>query len=246
MSWNFKETELPLIIAPPFWLTWWFKLLGLILIISIIGIIIYIKIHNLLEIERLRTKIASDLHDEVGSSLAKISLNSSLLAYEKNEKRISERIGKLSELSNEVVSSMNDVVWSIDARNDKLIDLIDFMKNFATTYASEKEIEINFSTMNYKPNLKVPLKFRQNIYLIFKEAVNNAVKYSQSKIFDIEISFLKNEFFFQLADNGIGIQTVKRKGNGMRNMKMRSESLKAHLYFINENGLTIKFKAKIK
>lgn len=226
-------------ILPPFWMQWWFAALIVIAILGVISFIVYIRFRNILEIEKLRTKIASDLHDEVGSSISKISITANLLKYETERKRIESRLDKLNELSNEIVNSMNDVVWSIDSRNDSANDLIDYMKNFAITFAAEKDIEINFDTENLKPHFNIPLNFRQNIYMIFKETVNNAIKYSGSGMFDICIKFDGNIFSFRITDHGRGFGDNRRQGHGLQNIKMRADSLNAKLLIIEENGVTI-------
>lgn len=233
-------------ILPPFWMQWWFIVLIVVLILGVISFIVYIRFRSILQIEKLRTKIASDLHDEVGSSVSKISIIANLLKYESERTRLESKLDKLNVLSNEIVNSMNDVVWSIDARNDSVNDLIDYMKNFAITFAAEKDIEINFDTENLKPHFKIPLNYRQNIYMIFKETVNNAIKYSGSGMFDICIKFDGHTFGFRITDHGSGFGENKGRGHGLQNIKMRADSIKAKLLIIEENGITINLIVKIR
>jgi len=239
-------TSLIINIIPLFWQTWQFKIIPPLLLALIIGIIVFIKIRSMLEMERLRVKIASDLHDDVGASLSKISMTAGLLAYESDKNKIKKSADKLISISQEVISTMGDVVWSIDARNDRAADLIDRMKSFMLSQTEDKRIEVNFKTYCNTPDKKIPINTRQNIYLIFKEALNNAVKYSNSEEFDLEITMQKNRFGFILADNGRGLpQEIKRKGNGLKNMKMRAEKIGGKIKFLNEKGLTISFSVKI-
>jgi ligand-binding sensor domain-containing protein/two-component sensor histidine kinase len=243
--WNETGTKLSITILPPFWMTWWFRTLSVLLIIGIIATIIFIKINELLRVEKLRIKIASDLHDDVGASLTKITMNAGLLDYETEQSKIKIRTQNLIDLSQNVISTMSDIVWSIDARNDTIGDMIDRMKNFSLNLASEKGIEVNFNIVSPNPNRKVNINKRQNFYLIYKEAFHNAVKYAETSAIDVKISALKNELNFELADNGIGLpKENRRKGNGIRNMKMRAERINADLIFLNENGLTIRLNVK--
>lgn len=243
--WNETGTRLSITVLPPFWMTWWFRTLSVLLIIGIIATIIFIKVNELLRVEKLRIKIASDLHDDVGASLTKITMNAGLLDYETEESKIKNRTQNLIELSQNVISTMSDIVWSIDARNDTIGDMIDRMKNFSLNLASEKGIEVNFNIVSPNPNRKVNINKRQNFYLIYKEAFHNAVKYAETSSIDVKISSLKNELNFELADNGIGLpKENRRKGNGIRNMKMRAERINADLKFLNENGLTIRLNVK--
>ncbi len=245
--WKGKGTALAIHISPPFWQTWQFKIIPPAIIAAIVALFIFIKIRNIIEIERLRVKIASDLHDDVGASLSKISMIAGLLEYESDKLNMTKSVKKLVNISREIISTMSDIVWSIDARNDTISDLIDRMKNFALTQSAEKNIEVNIKTKCSSPNKKIRINVKQNIYLIFKEAVNNAVKYSGSKEFDLKIEFSNKHFEFIFRDNGSGLpENANRKGNGLRNMKMRAAKIKGNLKLIRENGLTISLKAKCK
>jgi len=238
--WNEKGTELSIIVLPPFWVTWWFVTIVFLIVVGIIFFGIYLKAQSIIKVERLRTKIASDLHDDVGSSLTKISMNASMLNYDVEPEKIKNRIANLSALSQEAISMMSDIVWSIDARNDSLQDLIDRMKNFAFNHVAEKEIDINFDANCNVNSKKLKINIRQNLYLIFKEALNNAVKYSESKRIDVSILANNEGLTLLLIDNGIGLKKHDvNKGNGFRNMKMRAERIKAQLNFIDENGLSV-------
>ncbi len=233
-------------IEPLFWQTWQFKIIPPLLLALIIGFFIFIKIRSMIAMERLRVKIASDLHDEVGASLSKISLNAGMLPYETKPAAVKSRGEKLISLSQEVISTMSDIVWSIDARNDKSVNLIDRMKNFALGFAEEKQIELNIKISCSFPNKKIGIEFRQNVYLIFKEAFNNAVKYSGSSKFDFEVLFEGKKFELTLSDNGRGLPVDSEfRGNGLRNMKMRAERINADLQFINSKGLTVRLLAEV-
>ncbi len=243
--WNEKGIELNIVVLPPFWLSWWFSTFVVLFIVGIISLIIYLKMRALIKVERLRTKIASDLHDDVGASLTKISMNASLLNYETEPSGIQKRVKSLNRLSQEVISMMSDIVWSIDARNDTMQDLIDRMKNITFNLVDEKDIDVNFISDCTINNQKLKINIRQNIYLIFKEAFHNAVKYSNSKKIDISITASKHGFKFVLVDYGIGLKSKNNKhNNGLRNMKMRAERINGEFSLINENGLTVLFTIK--
>jgi len=227
-------------IKKPFWETWWFLLIIIISISSIIALINNYRVNRLLEIERLRTKIASDLHDEVGSLLTQISISANMINYDSEMDKIKNRGNLIRSKSHEIMSAMSDVIWSIDARNDKLENLIDRMQDFASTLLSEKEIVLHFnkSIANSKKELKID--FRQNIFLIFKEAINNSVKYSDCSEIKVNIAYNLKNFKIEISDNGKGLDLTKQyKGNGLKNMKMRAEKIKAKIEFKINNGLTI-------
>jgi len=144
--WNPIPAALNITITAPFWKTVWFKILVGVFILSIIGFLIWFKISHLLQIERLRLKIARDLHDEIGSTLTKLSMNAGLLEYEKEEEKIITRSKRLQSISREVIGMMSDTVWSIDTRNDHLEDLVDRMRNHVANLRIDTNIEFIFNS----------------------------------------------------------------------------------------------------
>ena len=227
-------------IHPAWWETWWFRLLFISFISSLLWLAFQYRLNYLLKLERLRTKIASDLHDEVGSLLTQISVNADSISYTKDEDKRKEKSSFIRAKSSELINMMSDVIWSIDSRNDNLDSLIDRIHNFAQNFLEQKNISLNFST-NIK-NLQKPLKidFRQNVMLIAKEAINNAVKYSNCSQIDVVINYTNEKFELTISDNGKGfdIDNVKR-GNGLNNIKMRADSSGAKIKFKSENGFSI-------
>ncbi len=233
--------SLSFVINPAWWETWWFRLA----VISTLGFLLWLafqyRLNYLLKLERLRTKIASDLHDEVGSLLTQISVNADSLSYTRDEDKRKEKSSFIRAKSSEVINMMSDVIWSIDSRNDNLDSLIDRIHNFAQNFLDQKNISLNFST-NIK-NLQKPLKidFRQNVMLIAKEAINNAVKYSNCSQIDVFINYNNDLFEMTISDNGKGFDLENvNKGNGLKNMKMRSDAIGAKIEFNNDNGFSIK------
>ncbi len=242
--WGKENMALAIVVNPPFWMTWWFILLMIILIASVILAVYNYRVNRLLEMERLRTKIASDLHDEVGSLLTQISISADLIKYDSDISKIKGRGGLIRNKSREIMSAMSDVIWSIDARNDKLENLIDRMQDFASSLISDKDILLSFNKNIADYNKILKVDFRQNVFLIFKEAINNAVKYSECDKIFVRITYSSKEFTMEISDNGIGLDlNAPGKGNGLKNMKMRAEKIGAELELINKKGLTILLKS---
>ncbi|MCB9248214.1 MAG: ATP-binding protein [Ignavibacteriales bacterium] len=221
-----EPVSLAFIINPAWWETWWFRLLFISFISGLLWLAFQYRLNYLLKLERLRTKIASDLHDEVGSLLTQISVNADSLSYIEDSEKIKEKGSFIRSKSTEVINMMSDVIWSIDSRNDNLESLVDRIQNFAQSFLEQKDIALNFSNdiQNLQKTLKID--FRQNIMLIAKEAINNAVKYSDCSKIDIVMNYKNDKFELQISDNGKGfdMQNVK-KGNGLKNMKMRAKSI---------------------
>ncbi len=244
--WSSHIKTLAIIVDPPFYNTLWFYAA----LLTIIGLISYrfynVKVQKKLEMERLRLKLASDLHDEVGSSLTQIAMNADLINYESDINKIKTKSELIRHKSGEMINVMNDVIWSIDSRNDKLESLIERIKQTANQIASSKEILTKFKIEIQNPNKKLNVDFRQNVFLIIKEAVNNSVKYSEATLIKISFSEKDETLYVSISDNGGGLpEELKTSGNGIKNIKHRTEKINGKIEFINQSGLTIKFEAKI-
>ncbi|MCB9258573.1 MAG: hypothetical protein H6612_04395 [Ignavibacteriales bacterium] len=236
-----EPISLAFTINPAWWETWWFRLS----VISAIGFLLWLafqyRLNYLLKLERLRTKIASDLHDEVGSLLTQISINVDSLTYTKDEEKRKEKSNFIRGKSKEVINMMSDVIWSIDSRNDNMESLIDRIHNFAQNFIAQKNIVLNFSSDVEDKYKALKIDFRQNVMMIAKEAINNAVKYSGCSKIDVNIISKNNHFELSVKDNGKGfdIENVDR-GNGLNNMTMRAELISAELEIKNKNGCLVK------
>lgn len=237
--WSNDFAKLTLIIQPPFWRTWWFIALAILVVGALLYAIHRYRLTQSLKLERLRTKIASDLHDEVGSSLTKISIYSELVQNGTHEKEKANYLQSIGSLSREVVSTMSDIVWSIDNNNDTLNELINRMKDFATEVLEAKGIDFEFLLHKTEGNKILEPIVRQSIYLIFKEAINNVVKHAEATHVKVSITTLPH-FELRIEDNGIGlVEQPAQTGNGLRNMKRRAESIGGTLTFSATSGTTI-------
>jgi signal transduction histidine kinase len=241
--WTTDPKSISLVILPPFWRTTWFIILTISLAAAVIYSIHRYRVAQTLKVERLRNKIASDLHDEVGSSLTRISIYSELL---QNGIEVEERKSYLSgigALSREVVSTMSDIVWSIDNRNDSFGSLIIRMRDFATELLQAKNIELDFKVSGVVGRKILDPALKQNIYLIFKESIHNVVKHSNARKVSIEVSNDGTDFKMIVKDDGRGFHDDNASsGNGMRNMKRRADAINAKFEIVNQSGTTISLK----
>ncbi len=235
-----KPAKISFVINPAWWETWWFRLLIISSISFLIWSLFQYRLNYLLKIERLRTKIASDLHDDVGSLLTQISINADSLNYTSDTNKIKEKSGFIVSKSGEVINLMRDVIWSIDSRNDTFESLVDRIHNFALEFLPQKGIILEFENKitELKKNLKI--NFRQNTMMIAKEAINNSVKYSECNKIKILLEYKSKTFKMIISDNGKGIDLENVKlGNGLKNMQMRANTIGAEIKFKNENGMIV-------
>jgi len=197
------------------------------------------KAKRIKQIQNLRTKISSDLHDDVGSILAGLSMQAELLEISLPEAD-KPKLQLISKLGRTAMRHMRDAVWAMDARKDSMGDLIDRMREVAAESLGAKEISYDFDIVNVKLDKKIRPDYRQNIYLIFKEALTNIIKHSNAT--DVKLNLLndKDSFQMQIIDNGIvETKTYKTTGLGMDNMKMRAKRIAAKIDFKRENGFGV-------
>ncbi|MEX2602102.1 MAG: two-component regulator propeller domain-containing protein [Balneolaceae bacterium] len=229
-------------ILPPFWMQWWFILLILLIIAGTIYLIYnYFRVHRMMEIERMRVQIASDLHDDVGASLTELALQTDFLRTGGDREEVAPALARIGEQSRMIVSAMDDIVWSIDARNDTVGDLTDRMQDHLLRILNPDQISARFDFSGTDPGFQLPVRIKENLYLIFKEAVNNIAKHSDadSVVVTLKLSPAKSDFRFEIRDNGTSSEVQRKSGQGLQNMKMRAERMGATTIIDAENGYRI-------
>jgi len=240
--WSTDTRRVSFTILAPFWQRWWFYGLTT---LGIIGIIVffyhYYRINKMVELERMRVQIASDLHDDVGASLTEIALQTDFLQTSNTGSEVKQMLREIGDQSRKIVSSLDDIVWTIDARNDTIGDLTDRMQDHANKMLNRKDITVTYNFKNLDMDETLPVEERENIYLIFKEAVNNIAKHSNANHVWVEMQYNKNNMDLEVRDDGTTTKSNGRKtGQGLRNMNMRGERIGADVEISNKNGFTVK------
>lgn len=183
---------------------------------------------RLIEVERVRNGIARDLHDDIGSTLSSINILSQLALVEKNG-NTQNYLQRIGDQSARIMEDIGDMVWSINPRNDSMNQVITRMREFATEIFESKGIEYRF-IVKTSEGLSLPSDQRKNLFLIFKETVNNAAKYSQASLVEIDLYQTDQRLVMRVKDNGRGFdEKTGQKGNGLRNLRERAKELNADL-----------------
>jgi two-component system, NarL family, sensor histidine kinase UhpB len=198
------------------------------------------RVRNKLKLQMLRNKIASDLHDDVGSTLSSIAIFSEVA--QQQSKEVIPMLNTISDSARNMLDAMADIVWTINPENDQFEKIILRMRSFAYELLGAKKIDFEFTADENASKLKLPMDVRKNLYLIFKEATNNLVKYSEAKRASFSITRDKNHLTMLIRDNGKGFDAEKESsGNGLKNMKKRAEEIRAKLLIESYagNGTTI-------
>ena len=243
--------EIPFSIRPPLWERWWFIFAIVVLIFGMTTHLISIRVKALLAVERLRTKIAADLHDNIGSGLTEISILSEVSSRQIDQKDVSgakNNLRKISDAARSLVDSMSDIVWLVNPKKDSLYDLMVHLKDSYNDLFTSKGIKFEIDNFSVLQHVHLPMEYRQNLYLLFKEALNNTIKHSRCS----EILFgayLKNKILeMVLYDDGRGFQSGKDyPGHGLHNMRQRCKSIGGKLYVDSspDSGTKITFKGRI-
>ena len=188
-----------------------------------------------LKLQKIRNKIASDLHDDVGSTLNSISVYSEV-AKQKYPAVVDE-LEHIGDAARKIIEVMSDIVWTINPKNDTFENIIDRMSSITYNLLKAKNIEHTFQADEGLNELKCSLESRRNFYLIFKEALNNLVKYSNANRAFISLTNENGLIKLSIRDNGLGFDVLQTsRGNGLLNMKNRAAEMKAHLNIESEKG----------
>jgi len=180
--------------------------------------------------QHIRNKIAQDLHDDIGSTLSSISILSDLALKEKNIEQSNEVVSEIKNNSINLMEKMDDIVWSINPKNDSLENLLLRIKRFGIQLFEAKEIDYTIEFDEHIAQMKLPMDYRQHIYLILKEAINNLVKYSRATKAEIRVSCNNKTLELFVMDNGKGfVPQQSIAGNGILSMKSRAQLMNAEL-----------------
>ena len=198
-------------------------------------------IESRLEVERLRTKISSDLHDDVGTMLSGLSMQAQVMAHKANDKDKRD-LNHISELSRRAMDNMRDTVWAIDSRQDQYENLIDRMRDFAEDTLYANEISYKLETEGLEMEKQILPNVRQQLYLIYKESINNILKHSKATDVMIRFQKSKTHIILTIKDNGVGIPKDRSSGLGLTNIQMRAAKLDGTAHIENENGAKVEIK----
>jgi two-component sensor histidine kinase len=221
-------TEIPILIKPAFWGTKWFVSTLLFLIALVIYYIHKTRVSKLLAVEKLRTRVARDLHDDMGSTLSTINILSAMAKTRMTDDvvKTTEYLSKITDNSQRMMDAMDDIVWSIKPSNDSMQKVVARMREFATNVLEPKDIDLEFIVEEAVFDVKLNMEARRDFFLVFKEAVNNAAKYSRAKHVLIKIALHGKLLTLEVKDDGIGFDVPKADGgNGLGNMQKRADTM---------------------
>ena len=201
------------------------------------------ELQNQKETERIR--IARDMHDEIGAGLTRIVVRSEQIKSHLNvgkelKNGIVESLEKVAEESRTLSHNIGEIIWALNPKNDTLDNLFAYIRNYAYDYLDEVDIACEIKFPENIPAISVSPELRRNVFLIVKEALNNLVKHSKATQANITLQLTENHFSFTVQDNGTGIaDTTETSGNGLGNMKKRTETLGGNFVVKSNKGLCL-------
>ena len=256
-----KSATFSFTVLRPVWQRWWFLISAAIAVSLVIFVVYRRRMENLrrinealseakkaeerlrktreerlAELQRVRTRIATDLHDDIGSSLTQIAVLSEVARKSVSEKKELPvaPLESISAVSNELVEAMADIVWAINPRKDSLRELVFRMRRFASDVLAARDIEFELDAPDAEVQIQLGANIRRELFAIFKECVNNIVRHSGAKNVDIAFGIDAREIVVRIADDGHGFDAERvlsedfspdKGGNGLINMRRRARDL---------------------
>lgn len=231
-----REDQISFSVLPPWYRTWWAYVLYLILVTTVFYSIYKVRINQLLKVERMRTKIASDLHDEVSATLTGISYFAEAVRRDKNKAKKEHFISLIRESAGDAKEKITDIVWSINPDNDDWGMFLSKCRRYASDLLESKDIKYELKIADKIPG-KLPMEIRQHLWMIYKEMLTNAVRHSNASRLDIIMDVDGRYLKLIVQDDGRGFDSKDQNGgNGVSNIKRRAEAINATLEIDSESG----------
>lgn len=210
-------------IRPPYWQTWWFYSLVGVLILSLFYAFYFYRIRQLLRLQKVRNRIASDLHDDIGSTLTNISILTELSKRSKQEPEKAEAyLDRIREEIDVSGQALDDIIWSVNSKNDTMQATAARMRRYAAELFDADNITYELELDTEITNRKISMEQRRDVFLIFKEALNNIHKHAFASNVKISLFMRNNNLWLIITDNGKGFEpTTQTNRNGIKNMTER-------------------------
>lgn len=238
-EWNATPLALEIIVKPPFWKTWWFSTVsGIAFVVLVVALVYYFSTQKLQRelalvrqqeaLERERGRIARDLHDQLGANLMQISLLGEMAETDKDlPEEVESHAEQITATARETAKALDEIVWAVNPSNDTLEGLMTYATKYAQEYFALAGLRYRLEVPRDLPDHAIAPDVRHNVFLAFKEAVNNVVKHAQATEAHVRLRFEAQRFLLEIEDNGRGPAAAAEKSgrNGLRNMRRRLEDV---------------------
>jgi len=237
-----SPAEIDFTVLPPIWKRWWFESLAVVLLAALVFAAHRYRLSQMMSLERMRTAIATDLHDDIGASLSQIAILSEVARVGGNAQGTpGEPLERVATLARELVDSIGDIVWSIRSEPHGMDSLIRRMREFALDVLASQGIDFELQAPPTGENVHLSLQARRQLFLMFKECINNVARHSGCTAVKAELKVVDREIALTVEDNGSGLNAVDKPpgwtgGNGIPGMRRRAESLGGRMQLVLKPG----------
>jgi len=245
-------------ILPPIWQRWWFLTVGVLVVVASTYTLYRYRVRQLIELERVRTRIATDLHDDIGASLSRMAILSEVVKRQDEVKSGTSRrmLTEIADSARGLVDAMSDIVWSIDPQRDDLRSVSTRIRQFASDVLEARGIKWELYLPRELEAVKLKAEQRRQILLIFKEAINNVVRHADCVNVTLSLALEGHALAGEVRDDGRGFQLEGldqfsgngRGGNGLKNMRARVAQLGGKINIASSpgQGTCLTFKVPLK
>jgi hypothetical protein len=226
-------------VLPPFWQNWWFILLCLVVATSALYAVYRYRLGQMLKVERMRTRIAADLHDDIASSLSSVALYSDVIQRDLTNApdHIRATLSRIRDLSREVMESIGLIVWAVDPRRDELTQVFQYFQQYATQLCTAAGVSFLSNLPNDMKSVRLTPDQRRTIFLILKEALNNTLRHSGCSRVTYNCNMNNNMLEMMLRDDGKGFTSGEQQdGHGLQNMRNRASAIGANVQIESSSG----------
>ncbi len=253
--WNTEGAMISFTILPPFWETWWFRSAAIIALVGLVMIAYNYRVRKIQEMERLRLRLASDLHDELASNLNSIAMFGRIVHDETIQRdgdtgQRAVLLDRITDLAQESVHAIREIIWALDPKLETLHDILLRVRDAASAACNAKEIKLHFVVPDRKglPQTNLSPEIRRNISLLMKEVINNAISHSQCMDLFVEPLMEGQTLSVMIRDNGRGFDPLQPyKGKGLKTTRERARELGSELVVHSgaDKGTSVQFSVKI-
>ena len=238
--WNETGATLAITVEPPFWRRPWFMVAGVLVFIAALAGIIYListaklkrqlrALHEKELIEHERARIARDLHDQLGANLTQVTLLGEMAEADKDlPGEVAQHAQQICETARETTHALDEIVWAVNPANDTLEGLANYACKYAQDYFALAGVSYRAELPPALPPMPIPPEVRHNVFLAFKEAVNNVVKHAHATEARVKLQLEPEQFILRITDNGRGLGDLsgKQLRNGLKNMRKRLDDVR--------------------
>ena len=246
--WSRHAVQASFEILPSVWARWWFITLAVAAVVLAIYSLYRYRLTRLLEVERTRARIAMDLHDDIGSTLTRISVMTEVARRQiEADPVVQSYLTRIGDASRDLIESLGDIVWSVDPRHDALQDVIRRIVDFGQEVCEGREVSFETELEGSFEGARLTLDQRRDIYLFFKEGINNVVKHANATHARLRVRHTGRGALIELLDDGVGLPAEPDASrHGLLSLRERGRRAGVAFAVESEPGVGTKISLEVK